>query len=271
MNTDFFIDEIHANPFAHDPRMIFADWLEEHGDSRALSVREFWKHIHKTDSFRRNHVLQNNNLEPLPHLKNIHWGDCIGGFPTGVAAKSVDVLKRNLGKIQKSIDLKHIRIDSSINERARGSWPSGYFGAGEIAKLADIVEAHQVIWLDVDFLQLRKSDRTFIIGSDKLRSLKRFSALGSNWSFNELDALLKAETHAGLQKIRVGKGRFTKLLRKQLGDRVISSKKLIFPTRFWFKQRNPPIRKAAMAEPAPNDAAQTSTFLSRLWDKLYWG
>ena len=40
MSTDSeFLDEIHASPYDDTPRLIYADWLEEHGDPRGEYLR----------------------------------------------------------------------------------------------------------------------------------------------------------------------------------------------------------------------------------------
>ncbi|MFM7151837.1 MAG: TIGR02996 domain-containing protein, partial [Gemmataceae bacterium] len=104
---DAFLATIREHPYDDAPRLIFADWLEDHGDpDRATFIRlQVDRARCKPHDLRQRKLLaleepllhehEHRWRETLPHLDGVTWEDFSRGFVEGVFVPDVDTLLRH--------------------------------------------------------------------------------------------------------------------------------------------------------------------------------
>jgi uncharacterized protein (TIGR02996 family) len=123
---------IMENPDDDTPRLVFADWLEEHGDpKRAEFIRTQIKiaWLPEYDPYRQRIRDRNYNLifgSPWDHLspelpEGIEWALVRHrrGFPDHIEVKNVDVLIQNAAELFKVAPLQRLKLDSANSDLAK--------------------------------------------------------------------------------------------------------------------------------------------------------
>ncbi len=102
-----FLEDIIAHPDDNTPRLIFADWLEEHGDgARAEFIRvqieraslPEWDANHVRLGLRERALLQQHGRKwrgELPRIKGVRWEEFRRGFVATAAFSSFKVFREN--------------------------------------------------------------------------------------------------------------------------------------------------------------------------------
>jgi uncharacterized protein (TIGR02996 family) len=117
-----FLQHIMAEPEDNTPRLIFADWLEEHGDSaRAELIRvqveraslPGWDGRHARLALREGALLKKHGRKwkaQLPVIKGVKWGDFRRGFVATATFASFTVLRENASACWAAAPIEAITI-----------------------------------------------------------------------------------------------------------------------------------------------------------------
>lgn len=119
---DAFLATIREHPDDDAPRLIFADWLEDHGDpDRATFIRlQVDRARCKPHDLRQRKLLaleepllhehEHRWRETLPHLDGVTWEDFSRGFVEGVFVPDVDTLLRHSAEIFEAAPIRRLHI-----------------------------------------------------------------------------------------------------------------------------------------------------------------
>jgi uncharacterized protein (TIGR02996 family) len=249
LSQQAFLDAIINEPLDDAPRLIYADWLDEHGDSARAELIRVQCEVARLDedsdlrddlAHRESRLLADHGDQwrtELPPWRGVRWHPWRRGFVEDVLVTSLNTFHRTAAKLRKAIPLLGLSVDLDVGASSIASATSlaglrrlrlsGRLTEPILYDLSQCGHLSQLTELELPMTSFTPEGVAFLASSPHFAHLERLSLRRNpSMALRGMMALIAASQLANLRELdlfgnRLGQMGASLLMRSSLGQNLI--------------------------------------------------